>query len=91
MKSLCLPEQSFEKKEGSGLGIFPFLERKPKGTGNPERSGLRKIQIVTPEIEIDTEDLKDVPDAQGVLVVYAIGRGDQGNVGRTVQLPVSLR
>ena len=60
-------------------------EVEAKGPGYTEGSCFRVFQVIPPEIEIESEDLKDIAYPQGVLPVDLIGRGIQGDVGRTVQ------
>jgi hypothetical protein len=36
------------------------LKTKTKGTGNPERPGLRIFQVIPPEIEVEPENSEDV-------------------------------
>ncbi len=70
---------------GMGDRRMTVSEVEAKGPGYTERPSLGVFQVIPPEIEIESEDLKDIPYPNGILPVDLIGRGIKGDVGWTVQ------
>ncbi len=60
-------------------------EVKSKSPCNAEGPRVRIFEIIPPEVEIEPEDLEDIPHPQGVFPVDLVGGGNQGDIGRTVQ------
>ena len=67
-----------------------FLKTKSKAACNAKTAGIRILQVVASEIEIEAENFKDVAHTHRVFPIWAVRRGLQRNVGWRTQSDIPI-
>ena len=68
-----------------------FLKTKSKAACNAKTAGIRILEVVASEIEIEAEDFKDIPHTHRVFPIWAVCRGLQRNVSWCAQGDIPVR